>query len=246
MKKIILGILFLAICTIGVILKPQIQEFYYASLSADTNEEAYQTTYVAPYVSDQSEKVENLEIQCPIPKEDRVRNHTGIQCVFSSIEMLGRWAEEPKLTNPPITSRNNCKGYSSPSDAASKLRKLGVKFEQSYGDRKEGIKIIKKAMSEGRGCLIGVPGHAMVLVHYDDKADVVKWVDNSDRKLRIQTTTISGFHKMWRSWVLVIYADVDVIPTKLGRFSRQIPIINLNGDKEDLPDDFIPLPRRAA
>lgn len=43
-------------------------------------------------------------LQCPIPHENRVKNHTGIQCVYSSIETLGRWAEEEKLTNPPLTS----------------------------------------------------------------------------------------------------------------------------------------------
>jgi hypothetical protein len=247
MRKIILGIFgFLAICFIGsIFLRTQIQEYYYTSLPAETSETAYKTTYVESYNSEIS-GLEDLDIQCPIPMEDRVRNYTGIQCVFSSIEMLGRWAEEPKLTNPPITSRSNCKSYSSPRDAANKLRRLGVNFEQTYGNRQAGLKLIKKAMSEGRGCLIGVPGHAMVLVHYDEKANVAKWVDNSDRKLRVQSSTIASFHKRWTSWVMIIYADNDIIPAKLGKLSRKIPIIDLDGNKEEHPEDFIPLPRRRA
>ena len=250
MKKIITVILLVAAFICGFFLSPQIkshlQEAYYVSLPADSNEAAYHTTYIAPYVSDQSNREETLDIQCPIPMKDRVKNHTGIQCVFSSIEMLGRWAEEPKLTDPPITSRSDCKSYSGPSDAANKLRRLGVKFEQTYGDRQKGLVLIKKAMREGRGCLIGVPGHAMVLVHYCDKSDTAKWVDNSDRSLKVQTATISGFHKMWRSWVLVIYADRDIIPRKMGRWPRMIPIRDMDGDQNKPPSDFIPLPRRAA
>src|SRR5690554_2106247 len=74
----------------------------------EAQDDRHQTTYQEDYDSEASEPSLDT-LQCPIPMNDRVRNHTGIQCVFSSIEMLGRWAEEPKLTNPPITSRSDCK-----------------------------------------------------------------------------------------------------------------------------------------
>lgn len=205
--------------------------------------DGHRTTFQEDYESKASEP--SLEtLQCPIPMEDRVRNYTGIQCVFSSIEMLGRWAEEPKLTNPPITSRSDCKSYSGPNDAASKLRRLGVKFEQTYRDRDEGIKLIKKAMEEGRGCLWGVPGHAMVLVHYSEDEDRVCWVDNSDRSLKVQETTVARFKQRWDSWILVIYADNDVIPMKLGRGLFEIPIIDHLFPNREYPKDYVPVPRK--
>lgn len=47
----------------------------------------YQTDFVPEYTSIYGE-IEPDDIQCPIPMTDRVKNYTGIQCVYSSIEML--------------------------------------------------------------------------------------------------------------------------------------------------------------
>jgi len=204
----------------------------------------YRTTYSTPYNSKYI-KPENLKgVQCPIPKKDRVPNYTGIQCVYSSLEMLGRWAQEPKLTKPALTSRKDCKGYSSPHKAGYILRKLGVKFESSVMDRKKGIELIKRAMSEGRGALFGVTGHAMVIIHYDENTHVVKYVDNSDRKLRVQTTTTGHFKKMWNSWVIVIYADRDIIPLKVRSLPNKIPIVDRNNRQRAYPKNYIPMPIR--
>ena len=178
--------------------------------------------------------------------KDRVANFTGIQCVWSSIEAIGRWAEEPKLTNPPLTSLRDCKSYSGPSSAASKLRELGVKFEQTYGDKEAGMAMMKKAMDEGRGCLFGVPGHAMVLVHYDAEADVVKWFDNSDDSLKIQTMTVNRFMQRWSGngyWVLVVYADKDIVPQKIGMIRGGVnvfPIFDPKRPSTGFPKDYVP------
>lgn len=187
-----------------------------------------------------------LDIQCPIPMKDRVFNYTGIQCVYSSTEMLGRWAEEPKLTNPPLTSRAECKGYSSPSRLANVLNNLKVKYEHSYNDRDKGRVLIRKAMAEGRGCLWGVPGHAMVIVHFDEAKDTMKWVDNSDRSLKVQTTNIKGFERRWDSWVVVIYADKDIVPIKMNKFGlpNLIPIKDRNNSQGTYPKDYIPMPNK--
>lgn len=203
----------------------------------------YHTDYVAEYTSMYGEEDAN-NIQCPIPMEDRVRNYTGIQCVYSSIEMLGRWAEEPKLVSPPITSRSDCKGYSSPRQAAEILNKLNVRFEQSYGDRNASLRLLKKAMSEGRGALFGVPGHAMVLVHYSEEEDRVCWVDNSDRSLKVQSMTIRQFKSRWDSWILVIYADKDVVPYKVGSLASKLPIVDRTLPQGQYPKDYIPMPGR--
>lgn len=209
-----------------------------APIMASQTEQDYKTTFIEPYRSQAKEP--SLEsLQCPIPKSDRVKNYTGIQCVYASIEMLGRWAEEPKLINPPITSRSDCKGYSSPERAAQILSKLEVKFEQSYGNRKKGIELIKKAMKEGRGVLWGVPGHAMVLIHYDEENNRICWVDNSDKQLRVQETTIEKFKQRWNSWVLIIYPDNNnKLFSKLGK-NINLPIVD-HENKNDI--EFIPFP----
>lgn len=203
---------------------------------------SYSTTFVPEYEYD-GEDVPLETLQCPIPHEDRVKNYTGIQCVYSSIEALGRWAEEPKLMDPPLTSRSDCKGYSGPERAGEILKRIGVRFEQTYGDREKGIKLIKKAMREGRGALWDVPGHAMILVHYDEEEDRVCWVDNSDRSLKVQETTVERFNKRWGSWVLVVYADTDVVPEKIHKYN--FPIMNEAGVLQDCPRGFVPFPSVA-
>lgn len=214
----------------------------------ETSDEVYRTTFQAGYTSDEGDE-EDPNIQCPIPMKDRVRNYTGTQCVFSSIEMLGRWAEEPKLTNPPITSDPQCSSYSGPDHAARQLRRLGVKFEQTWQDKEAGLRLIRKAMSEGRGCLFDVPGHAMVLVHFDEVNNVVKWVDNSDYSLKIQTMSIRNFMNRWGGWVLVVYADNDIVPQKLGRnesFWRSLPIFNPANPTQQYDPNHLPKPSSMA
>ena len=211
-----------------------------APLKVSQNEKDYVNKYIPAYVcTDPDTPLEDL--QCPIPHKDRVKNYTGIQCVYSSIEMLGRWAEEPKLVNPPLTSRPDCKGYSGPSRAAEILTKIGVKFEQTYGDRDKGIRLIKKSMREGRGVLWDVPGHAMVLVHYDDIANKVCWVDNSDSSLKVQQTTIDKFNKRWGSWVLAIYADEDIVIQKTRKYN--FPILDALEPSKKFPRNFVPFPQ---
>lgn len=206
--------------------------------------ENYQTSFVETYDSGEPEDNELEDVQCPIPMKDRVKNYTGIQCVFSSIECLGRWAEIDNLTNPPLTSRRDCKSFSNPGDAAQKLRKYGIKFEQEYRDRAKAIKLIKKAMEDGRACLWDVPGHAMVLCHYDEENDVVKWIDNSDSSLRIQTSNIAHFNRRWGGWVLVVYNEPDTFPDKINPLAQRIPIVDGNNQQGEYPKDYILLPQK--
>jgi hypothetical protein len=203
------------------------------------------TKFTATYVSTSGEE-SPTDIQCPIPISDRVPNRTGVQCVWASIEMIGRWAEEPKLMNPPLTSRRECKSYSSPSLAASVLHSLNIKFEQSFGNPEDGIRLIKKAMTEHRGCLWGVPGHAMVIVHFDEEKNIFKWVDNSDRTLKVQTSNMKYFERMWDTWVLVIYADHDIISDKIEpeNLADKIEIRDRNNAQGIYPKGYIIKPDR--
>lgn len=212
---------------------------YKVSLTASASESDHVNTVVPAYVS--SGRDADLDtLQCPIPRGDRVRNYTGVQCVWSSIETLGRWAGERRLVEPALTSRGKCKSYSGPALSASVLNSLGVRFRQTYGDKKKGLELIREAMSEGRGALFDVPGHAMVLVHFSEREDRVCWVDNSDNTLKAQTSTVEGFMKRWGSWVLVVYAEDDIVPYR--SYMRQIPVFDAEALSPAVPGNFVPVP----
>lgn len=212
---------------------------YKVSASDSALESNHVNTIVPAYIS--SGKDASLEsLQCPIPKSDRVKNFTGVQCVWSSIETLGRWAEDERLTKPPLTSRPQCKSYSGPGSAAKVLNSLGVRFEQTYGSKEKGLVLIRRAMEEGRGALFDVPGHAMVIVHFSEQDDKVCWVDNSDSTLKAQTSTVDRFMDRWGSWVLVVYSDPDIVPWKSYR--RSIPVVDAVAPFSRLEGNFVPFP----
>jgi hypothetical protein len=181
-----------------------------------------------------------VNVMVPIPAKDRVTNHTGIQCVWASIECLGNFAEEPKLSK--LTSQPSCLGLANPEGTAGKLKQLKVKFEQSTDYKKDLIQ--KSVVKERRGCLFSIPGHAMVLVHYDEKAKIIKYINNSDKLLKIRTWTMDEFNKRWTGWALVIYADKDIIPSKYRPLGAIIPIKDKNKIKIDYPVDYIFAPNR--
>jgi len=116
----------------------------------------------------------------PIPMKDRVYNKTGIQCVWASLECIGRYAEEKKLIN--LTNDSECQGYSSPSGSARKLIALNVKFEQTTSLSDKSL-IRKAVVKEKRGVLFGIPGHAMVMVHYDEAKGIIKYINNGSKEL---------------------------------------------------------------
>ena len=180
-------------------------------------EDYYKTTSATSYRSNVIFEPSLRNLQCPIPYKDRVKNHTGKQSVFSALETLGRWAEEIKITNPPLTSREECKSYSSPSEVENLLNELRVDFTQIYGNKEKGLELIKKSMKERKGVLWSVPGHAMVLVHYSEKENRVCYIDSSDKKLRIQQTSIQKFNEKWTSWVVVINGNEDLISKKINK-----------------------------
>jgi len=174
----------------------------------------------------------------PIPIEDRVFNETGIQCVWASVECLGRYANEPKLIG--LTSHPDCKSYASPSSLAAKLKKLGVTFEQTT-NRSDKSLIIKSVVKDRRGCLFAIPGHAMTLVHYDEQAGLVKYINNSDKALKIRTWTMKEFNQRWDGWICVVYPDVDLIYKKYTHF-YPIPIVDKNSPQGTYDKQYILLP----
>lgn len=157
----------------------------------------------------EGEPDENLsDVMVPIPTKDRVYNKTGIQCVWASLECIGRYAGEKKLYD--LTFDRDCQSYSSPSDAARKLKQLKVKFEQTTSVNDRSL-IYKAVVQDKRGVLFGIPGHAMVMVHYDDNKKIIKYINNSDKELKVRTWKMSDFNQRWDGWICVIYADNDFL-----------------------------------
>lgn len=190
---------------------------------------------IASYEGVSEDDLENTMV--PIPMADRVFNKTGIQCVWCSLETIGRYAKEPKLID--LTELSDCKSYSNPSSAARKLKQLNVKFEQTTSKSDRSL-IIKSVVQEKRGCLFAIPGHAMTLVHYDEQAGIVKYINNSDRTLKIRTWTMQEFNRRWDGWICVIYADKDIIPDK---YSSKLPIIDRNNSQGNYDKNYILKPK---
>lgn len=191
---------------------------------------------INPVASYEGQIDEDLSrVMVPIPMGNRVYNKTGIQCVWASIECLGRYAEEPKLIN--LTESPNCKGYASPFSLSNELKRLKVKFKQTTNKSDKSL-IISSVIKERRGCLFGVPGHAMVLVHYDEEKEIVKYINNSDKTLKIRTWTMKEFNQRWDGWICVIYADKDIVPKKYTKF-YPIPIIDKIKHQGDYKEDYI-------
>jgi len=193
--------------------------------------------------SEKQELTENEDelknVMVPIQMKDRVYNKTGIQCVWASIECVGRYAEEPKLIG--LTKDKECQSYASPSSLSAKLKKLNIKYEQTTS-RNDRSLIIKSVVKERRGCLFAVPGHAMTLVHYDAIKGIVKYINNSDRSLQIRTWTMKEFEQRWDGWICAIYADNDIIPKKYT-IMYPISIIDRSAIQGDYDKSYILMPR---
>jgi hypothetical protein len=175
------------------------------------------------------------DVMVPVPIEDRVYNRTGIQCVWCSVECLGRYANEPKLIG--LTDQRDCKSYASPSSLAAKLNSLNVKYEQTTS-RSDKSLLIKSVVKERRGCLFAVPGHAMTLVHYDELKGIVKYINNSDKSLKVRTWSIKEFNQRWDGWICAIYADNDIVPRKYTK-TYPLPIIDRNQIQGNYNKDYI-------
>ena len=212
--------------------RPNIKQFPSVYLAVDTN----------PIVAYEGSIDEDLsDLMVPIPMKDRVFNRTGIQCVWASTEAIGRYAEEPKLIN--LTDDPDCKSYAGLSSYSRKMRERGVKYKMT-NDTQDRSLIIKTVVQERRGCMFCVPGHAMVLVHYDEKKGIVKYFNNSDRSLAIRTWTMAEFNRRFEGWVAAIYADNDIIPLKYAPKIPLLPIIDRNNQQGIYDKEYILQPAK--
>jgi hypothetical protein len=211
---------------------PNNKQFPNVYLAVDTNP-------IVAYEGQIDEDLSDLMVQ--IPMRDRVFNRTGIQCVWASTEALGRYAEEPKLIN--LTDDPECKSYAGPASYSRKMRERNIKYIMT-NDINDRTLIIRSVVKERRGCMFCVPGHAMVMVHYDEKKGIVKYFNNSDRSLAIRTWTMAEFNKRFEGWVAVIYADNDIITQKYAPKIPTLPIIDRNNQQGIYDKEYILQPAK--
>lgn len=174
------------------------------------------------------------DLQVPIPMENRVPNRTGIQCVWSSIETLARYCGEDRLYD--LTRNDNYKSYASPSTARKMFAKYEVEYEMTTNKNDRSL-LIKGCVIEKRGCAFDIPGHVMTMVHYDEEKGIVKYIDNSDPKLKIRVWNMSEFNKRWGGWVMIVRAKNDRISAQ-----QNIPIKDRNGMQGSYDKNYIFIP----
>lgn len=178
-------------------------------------------------------------VQVPIPMKDRVYNKTGIQCCWSSAETLARYAEIKILYD--LTERPEYRSYANPDPVKRMFNRFNVKYKMQYAGNKDTKILIQTCKIERRGIAFAISGHVMVLVHFDPKADVVKYINNSDRTLAIRTWSMEKFMRVWTGWCYVPYGEPDLIPRKYNPW-RRIPIINKMHDRAEFKEDYLAVP----
>lgn len=146
-------------------------------------------------------------IMAPLAQDNRALNTIG-QCVWSSLQNMGRQIGEPKLYQ--LTRDRRCQGGASPGDVHRVLTALGVKFEQAYGNRKDAYNLIKKGLSEGRPCIISYDrAHVINIVHYDEGANKVAVVNNHHDRFQTQYMSLAEFDRRFKGWVCIVYGPPE-------------------------------------
>lgn len=149
-----------------------------------------------------------IGVQVQIPKNCRVPNRSGSQCVWCSIECLCRFhgLKEVYEGEHRIT-----KHYTWGTGPGEVQRVLNTKYPtvkwKQIQSRSQMKSFIKKYVTEKKfGVGLGIPGHMLNLVHYDEEKGIVKIIDNGGSKaLQVQDWTMEKFNRLADGWVLTIF-----------------------------------------
>lgn len=165
-------------------------------------------------------------VQVPIPKDCRVYNKSGSQCVWCSIECLSRYHGVKDIYEGDRRITKTYTWATGPGEVSRVLKGKypTVKWKQiQNGD----TTFIKKYVTDMKlGIAFGIPGHMLNLVHYDEAAGVVKVIDNGGSKaLQVQTWSMSKFRQLWDGWALVVFPN-DYIETAYDTFDVTIKYPN--------------------
>lgn len=151
-----------------------------------------------------SQDPELVGVQVPIAKEDRKFNKSGVQCVWCSLETLGRHNGVPNTYD--LTDKY--KQATHPGYVAEVLNERGITFKQINAGRFASTRFIREYVVKKKyGVAVGLQGtHMVTLVHYDDDKNIVKVIDNGGPDaLKIQTWTMEKFNQRFDGWALAIF-----------------------------------------
>lgn len=152
-------------------------------------------------------------VQVPIPKDCRVYNKSGSQCVWCSIECLGRYHGVKEVFEG---DRRLTKTYTWATNPGEVYRVMSAKYPTVKWKQitNRDVRFIKKYVTELKlGIGLAIPGHMLNLVHYDEEAGIVKVIDNCGPKaLQVQDWTMDRFNRLWDGWALVVFPPGFVDP----------------------------------
>jgi hypothetical protein len=164
-------------------------------------------------------------VQVPIPKNCRVYNRSGSQCVWCSLECLARHHNVKELYEGNGRLTKNYTWATGPGEVQRVLnsRYSTVKWKQiqNRGQLKGFIKTYVCDKKFGIG--LGIPGHMLNLVHYDEEAKIVKIIDNGGpRALQIQDWSMEKFERLADGWAVTVFPP-GYIETIDDNFNCSIP-----------------------
>lgn len=147
-------------------------------------------------------------VQVPISKAHRVYNKSGSQCVWCSIECLSRYHGIKSVYEGDNRITKHYTWATGPGEVqrvlSSRYSSLKWKQIQSKSQMKEFIK--KYVCDKKFGIAFGVPHHMLNLIHYDEKEEIVKVIDNQGPKaLQVQTWSMDMFNRIAEGWVLTVF-----------------------------------------
>lgn len=163
-------------------------------------------------------------VQVPIPKACRVYNKSGSQCVWCSIECLCRYHGLTQVYEGENRITKHYTWATGPGEVSKVLTSRYSTIKWLQIQNKSQIKsFIKKYVTEKKfGVGIGIPGHMLNLVHYDETAGIVKVIDNGGPKaLQIQDWSMEKFNRLADGWVLTIFPP-NYNETKLSDFDYKL------------------------
>lgn len=144
---------------------------------------------------------ELVGVQVPIPRDMRLFNRSESQCVWCTLEMLGRF-NKVRGTEGLTQQYKHATG---PGYVNRVLTQRGVKFKQVTG---KDLDFLEEWVTKNRlGCGIGVNGNHAILVCHFERGRLVKVIDNADPSLRIQTWEWERFIRLFSGWVFVVQPD---------------------------------------
>lgn len=140
-------------------------------------------------------------LQVPIPKEMRVFNKSGSQCVWCSAEILGRYHNVLGLSG--LTEKYS--HATGPREFGRVMTRQNVKFKQVTGQDLDFLDewVTQKKMGAG----IGVNRHHVIVVCHFERNKLVKIIDNADPSLRVQTWDWPQFTRNFSGWCFVVLPD---------------------------------------